>query len=74
MTTILIESRGGLIDFIYSDEKDLEVVVLDWDEVEVAEAGEEMASPPGRWPVNPMKVIPPSTLEILKKYRSWEEE
>jgi len=70
---ILIESRGGLIDFIYSDEKDLEMVLLDWDEVEAAEAGEEQSSPVVEFPVNPLEDILPSTLGIIKKYRNREE-
>jgi hypothetical protein len=70
---ILIEMRGGLIDFIYSDEKDLEVTLLDWDEVKEAEAGEDMAHPAGDLPVNLMENILPSTLEIIKEYSHREE-
>jgi hypothetical protein len=70
---ILIEMRGGLIDFIYSDEKDLDVVLLDWDEVKEAEAGEEQSSPVGEFPVNSLEDILPSTLKVIRKYRCREE-
>jgi len=64
---ILIESRGGLIDFVYSDGNP-QVTLLDWDEVEAAEAGEDMASPTVDFPVNSLEDILPATMEVIKKY------
>lgn len=64
---ILIEMRGGLIDFVYSDGNP-KVTLLDWDEIEAAKREEDMACPVGELPVNPMKDIPPATMEIIKKF------
>jgi|GEM_PF-3516500 len=72
MKKILIEMRGGLIDFVYSDDKDLAVVLLDWDEVKAAEAGEDIDQPVGYLPVRSVGDILPSTLKIIKKYSYWE--
>ena len=69
VTTILIESRGGLIDAVYSEKaKDLQVILLDWDELEGAEAGEKTAVLVAEIEVALPGKVPAETTRILKKY------
>jgi hypothetical protein len=68
---ILIETRGGLIDAVYADHKGLSVLILNWDEVEGAEAG-EYAVPVSQIEVDALDAVPADTSEILKKYRKEE--
>lgn len=67
--TVLIESRGGVIQAVYSEQAGkLEVVHLDWDEVEGAEAGEAGAHPVAELQVDKFRAIPRETAAMLKKY------
>jgi len=68
MKTIIIETRGGLIDAVYSDQKDLKARILDWDEVEGAKAGEAGAVPVTRISVTRTRKMPAAMAEILKEY------
>jgi hypothetical protein len=66
--TILIEASGGLVDAVYSDSKDTEVLLVDWDEVEAAQDKEDGAIPVAKLPLTPMRDIPSSTLKVLLEY------
>jgi hypothetical protein len=68
--TILIEASGGLVDAVYSDSKDTEVLLVDWDEVEAAQDKEDGAIPVAKLPLTPMRDIPSSTLKILLEHES----
>ena len=41
MTKIVIEVKGGLIQNIYSDKRDVEVEVIDWDGCDSEDKAEE---------------------------------
>ena len=41
MTKIVIEVKGGLIQNIYSDKRDVEVEVIDWDGCDSEDEAEE---------------------------------
>jgi hypothetical protein len=63
MKTLIIEVRGGMVQEVYGDAKDLHVILVDWD------AGETPNDRcfGGDLFVQPMSVLPNHTREAVEK-------
>lgn len=68
---ILIEKYGNVIENIYCEREDIYVWVIDWKEVELAEAGDDSAMPDGRIRTKRLTEIPFYMLDALDKYTDW---
>ncbi len=61
MQTLIVEVRGGVIQEVYTDAKNLHVVKIDWDAGE--SPGDEVHV--GDLPVQKLSVIPAETREAI---------
>lgn len=58
MKNLIIEVRGGVVAEVYSDEKDLNVILIDWDNVD---EGDE----PGQIPLQQLSHLHHETRKLL---------
>lgn len=63
MQTVFVEIRGGVVQQLYSDEADLEVVIVDWDDFDARAPSAVCHS----HRVLETKYLPSSTREALNR-------
>jgi hypothetical protein len=61
MKTVVIETRGGAIQEIYTDDREARVVVVNWDELE--HVGDAVA---GLRQTQSLSLLPPDTREQIE--------
>ena len=61
MPKTVIEIRGGVLEAVYSDIVDIDIILVDWDNIKEREAGVEDV------PVTRLKDMPEDTRRILEK-------
>jgi hypothetical protein len=58
---IIVETRGGTVVGIYSDRKDVRVILVDWDEFK------DDGRPGVDYALDPLAAMPPDTAELVAR-------